>query len=172
MILYLRVLIGFGVLSLGRQLFWLFVGGIGFMAGIELANRVVASQSAAGTMIIALVCGFVGALLALLMQRLAVGAAGFFGGGIILLNLVRSLPLEINSELVPFLLGGILGAICTLFLFDWALIFLSVVTGAAFVVQSLNLGQPQTAITFGVLALFGAAVQSRQLMRQRPNSSR
>lgn len=172
MILYLRVLIGLGVLSLGRQLFWLFVGGIGFMAGIELANRVVVSQSDAATLLIALATGMIGALLALLMQRLAIGAAGFFGGSLILMNLVRSLPLEVSSDLLPFLLGGIIGALCTMFLFDWALIFLSVAAGAAFVVQSLSLERPQAYITFGLLALFGAALQSRQLMRQRAKSSR
>ena len=33
-----RIIVGLGMLTLGRQLFWLFVGGVGFLFGINLAT--------------------------------------------------------------------------------------------------------------------------------------
>jgi hypothetical protein len=40
MVSLFTALVGIGLLLAGRKIFWLFVGGIGFLIGIELARRI------------------------------------------------------------------------------------------------------------------------------------
>jgi hypothetical protein len=160
----LAIAVGLALAFFGRQLFWLFVGGIGFAAGMSFASGVVEGQSDWVTLLIAIAAGIVGALLAIFLQRFAIGLGGFVAGGYATLNLL-SRSGEGQWGWIAFILGGILGALLVIFLFDWALIFLSSVTGALLVADSLKL-EPQTAwITFLGLTVAGIAVQATQMRR-------
>src|SRR5579871_5567358 len=75
------LLVGVAILLLGRKLFWLFVGAIGFALGAELAPQIIHQPAPTVTLIIAFFLGFLGALFAILIQKLAVGVAGFVAGG-------------------------------------------------------------------------------------------
>src|SRR3989475_8542915 len=74
-------LIGVVILLFGRKLFWLCVAAVGFAAGVELAPHLVQEPSPVLALTVALVLGFVGALLALFLQKIAIAIAGFFAGG-------------------------------------------------------------------------------------------
>src|SRR4029079_7071421 len=74
-------LIGVVVLFFGRKLFWLCVAAVGFAAGVELAPHLVSQPSPLLALTFALVLGFLGALLAMFLQKLAVAMVGFLGGG-------------------------------------------------------------------------------------------
>jgi hypothetical protein len=166
MVTFLRIVVGLGVLALGRQLFWLFVGGVGFVFGINLATRMLEGQSDQAILIIALIIGVIGAVFALFLQRLAVGIAGFLGGSVIAINLLNVFNLDLGSTLVPFILGGIIGLILVSVLFDWALIVISSFTGATFIVQSLNPDQGLSITLLLILLIFGIVVQASQMRRE------
>ena len=74
-------LIGAVVLLFGRKLFWLCVAAIGFAAGVELAPHLVHEPSALLSLTIALLLGIIGALLAVFLQKIAIGVLGFLAGG-------------------------------------------------------------------------------------------
>src|ERR1044071_6572953 len=74
-------LIGVVILLFGRKLFWLCVAAVGFAAGVEIAPHLVQHPSPMLALTFALVLGFVGALLAMFLQKIAVGIAGFVAGG-------------------------------------------------------------------------------------------
>src|SRR3954471_19197593 len=74
-------LLGAVILFFGRKLFWLCVAAVGFAAGVELAPHLVQQPSPLLALTLALVLGFIGALLALFVQKIAVGIAGFISGG-------------------------------------------------------------------------------------------
>jgi hypothetical protein len=163
----IQILIGLGVLTLGRQLFWLFVGGIGFMLGLTLASRFFPDQSDTLALIIALIIGLIGAVLAILLQRVAVGVAGFIAGGLIVVSVLGALGLEVGDIVwLPFLIGGIIGAILVIFLFDVALIGLSSLAGAALIVQTLDLDPLIGLALFVVLCIVGIGVQAYMLQRE------
>jgi hypothetical protein len=136
----LKILVGIAVLALGRKLFWLFVGGVGFVSGAFLAARILSEQPAWVTLVIALGAGVLGALLALFIQRLAVGLAAFLAGGYVAANV---LALGNWSPEVPawllYVVGGILGSVLVGVLFDWALIVVSCLVGSMVIVQSVRL---------------------------------
>jgi MFS family permease len=159
------IVVGAALLFLGRRLFWLFVGGVGFVAGMMLASVFLEGQSEMMALLIALVVGLIGALLAIFLQKLAVGIGGFFAGAYILFNLAWRFDQE-QYAWVAFILGGILGALLVLALFDWALILLSSLTGATAIARVLPLEPAITLILFVVLVVAGIATQAAQLRRK------
>jgi hypothetical protein len=167
-----RVLIGLLVLFLGRQLFWLFVAAAGFLVGINVAGNLFEGASPWIILLIGLVAGLIGALLAVALQGLAVAGAGFVAGAYGLVLLLNSLDVD-AGRLTPvaFILGGILGALLVLALFDVALIVLSSLAGSTMIIQATSFEPPWPAILFFLLLIIGIGVQY-SLMRRYPESTR
>ena len=161
-------LVGVVILLFGRKLFWLCVAAIGFAAGVELAPHLVQQPSPLLELTFAFVLGFVGALLALFLQKIAIGIAGFLAGGKLGLALAAAF-LGNAAELywVTFIIGGIVGAIALLLLFDWALIFLSAIVGAYLIQGVTNLPPAGSTILFLALVVVGVLVQAGALRRSR-----
>src|SRR5438876_5580719 len=127
----LSVLIGAVILFFGRKLFWLCVAAVGFAAGVEVAPHLVHDPSAILSLSVALVFGFIGALLALFLQKVAIAVAGFLAGGKLATAIAAAFFVASAGYFgIIFLVGGILGALLLLTLFDWALIIVSSIVGA------------------------------------------
>lgn len=168
----LRIVVGAVVLILGRKLFWLFVGGVGFVLGAALADRFIQGQPDWLIVVIALGIGLLGALLAVFVQRVAIGIAGFIGGGYIAVNLLNMVGWEAGRlAWIPFVIGGIIGVVLVAALFEWALIILSSFTGASLIVEATHFGSRITALLFVVLLILGIAIQGG-LMRGRGRRSK
>jgi hypothetical protein len=164
-----KVLVGILLLVLGRQLFWLFVGGIGFVAAIDLVSRWASAWPVWLTLIVALAAGVVGALLAVFLQEFAVGVAGFLAGGYVVLALLRLLNLQTPGiSWLLALVGAIIGLVFALAVFEWALILLSSLSGAAMIAQTLSaqilsLNRPLTLLVFIVALVFGIVIQAKSM---------
>ncbi len=166
-VMWLRILAGIGLLVLGRKLFWLFVGLIGFMWGIHAARTFFPGQPEWIVIAIALMAGVLGALIAVFLQWLAVGLAGFLAGGYIAVRLLHVAGLTTgNLYWIIFLIGGIIGLILIIVLFGWALIILSSLVGAGLITESIPLAHSGALILFFILAIAGILIQSR-LIRAR-----
>jgi hypothetical protein len=171
MLTALQVVVGLLLLALGKRLFWLFVAGVGFVATLGLAARLLQPQSELTLFLMAVGAGFVGALLAIFAQKLAIGLAGFLAGGYLAIGLLGLLGVDLGPQWwQPFLIGGILGALISFPLFDWALIVLSALTGAVLIVQALELGSGVGLAVTVAATLVGVAIQSGAF-RRRPTSS-
>jgi hypothetical protein len=158
--------IGVIVLFFGRRLFWLAVAAVGFAAGFEIAPRLFHEPTPLLMFTIALVLGFIGALLAVFLQKVAVAIAGFLAGGKLATALAAAFFLEhAHYFAITFLVGGILGALLLLMLFDWALIFLSAIVGAHLIQRTIVLPPSGQTILFIVLAALGVLVQASMLRR-------
>jgi len=161
-----RIVSGLLLLFLGRRLFWLFVGLLGFISGMTFAARLFSGQPGWLLLVIALVCGLIGIYLALFLQQLAIAIAGFLAGAFFATTMMEAVSWSV-APLIPALIGGVIGAILLLVLFDWGLIFLSSVTGAILIARSLPLEQPFAALAFFVLLLVGIIFQARLLQPAR-----
>ena len=157
----ISALLGASLLVLGRKIFWLLVGAIGFGVGLQLTERLWPGPGAPG-LLFGLLVGVVFALLAIFLQSVAIGVAGFFGGGYILLGLARLVGFE-QGPLAwgAFILGGILGAILVGALFNWSLILLSSMVGASMIVNALDPARGMAAILLIGLTILGIVIQSR-----------
>ena len=162
------VLIGVVVLFFGRKLFWLCVAAIGFAAGVELAPRLVQEPSVLLSLTIALLLGIIGALLALFLQKIAIAVLGFLAGGKLAGAIAAAFFVHYaQHSAIIFVIGGIIGAILLLVLFDWALIVVSSLIGAHLIVYQSTIALPQSGsiILFIGLAVVGILVQAASLRR-------
>jgi hypothetical protein len=173
MLTLVRVVVGLLLLALGKRLFWLFVAAVGFVATLAVATEFFQPQSELTLFVIAVVAGFVGALLAVFAQKLAVGIAGFLAGGYLAIGLLGLFGVELGPQWwQPFVFGGILGALISYPLFDWALIVLSASTGAVLIVQALEIGTDLALPLTVLAALVGVTVQAgvfRRRTRPKPD---
>lgn len=129
------------LLLFGRRLFWLFCAVIGFLLGTMLAPLVVPGASETLVLGAGLVFAVLGAGLGSVVRGLATAIAGFAGGVLAIQQLMNYMGVSAASIGVPnwvlLIVGGVIGILVLGALFDWALIFLSAITGAGFVVQGL-----------------------------------
>jgi hypothetical protein len=160
--------IGLGLILLvsGRKLFWLCVAVVGFLLGMELSSVILADQPRWLMLVIALGAGLLGALLAVLAQRLAFALAGFYAGAYLALIAAHALGTGANSPVV-FLVGGLIGALLAALMMDWAIIVLSCLAGAGAIVDAAGLGQPIGALVLVALVAAGIVVQTRFTARSR-----
>lgn len=162
-----NAILGIALLVLGRKLFWLFVGAVGFVTGLQLA-ALFSQSSEALAVIIGLVIGLIFALLAILLQRIAIAIAGFLAGGYVVTVLAGMLGMDAGAFVwITFLIGGIIGVILVSLLFDWALITLSSLAGAALVVQAFFPRGGAGGPIFFVLLIAGVVIQGFILRRER-----
>jgi hypothetical protein len=167
------VLVGIAVLLLGRRLFWLFVGAVGFVLGLNLAFQLLTDQPEWLVVVAALVVGLIGAILAIFAQKVAVIIAGFIIGGSGLLWVLQLLGLDPGGwALVVFAVGAIIGAIVIASLFEAALIALSSLTGAALITQVINqafqFNALVVALIFVALLAVGIIVQAQMWDERSP----
>lgn len=175
MSLAFNAIFGLAALLAGRQLFWVFIAAAGFVLGFNVAGRWLTAQPQWLLMVIGIVLGLLGALLAVVAQRLAVAVAGFVAGGYLLLTFADVVRLGSGSglELLLFVVGGLLGALLLSTLLDPALIVLSAAFGAALLTRPgatlLDLGRGPAVLLYALLFVVGIAVQWAAL---RPSSGR
>jgi hypothetical protein len=159
----ISILFGVGLLFFGRRAFWLFVAGAGFVAGLSLTNRLFEGPDWVGVTV-GLVIGLLAALLAIAVQRFAIGMAGFLVGGYIALQVLPALNLEGGwATVLAFIVGGVIGIIMVGMFLGWALISLSSLAGAALIVNALNLDSGLDILIFIILVVVGVVFQARDL---------
>ena len=167
-----NIILGLVLLTLGRKIFWLFVGCVGFVAGFTYAQEFFSVQSEFVILVIGIIAGIVAALLAIFLQKVAVALAGFIGGGYTTIHIMGMLGLETGQYVwLPYLIGGIIGAILLFVIFDWALILLSSLIGAGFIVEGTGFNPWLENLLYLVLIIFGLIFQA-SLLRKEPEKNR
>ena len=68
---------------------------------------------------------------------------------------------------LPYIIGGIIGAVILYFVFDWALIFLSTLTGATLIVRVVAFDPWVEMTLFFALVIAGMAFQAKVLTGER-----
>ncbi len=161
----LHIMIGLLLLGLGRRLFWLFVGCVGFVAGLQMAQLYLGLHPIWMVWAIALLSGLVGALLAMFFQTLAIGLGGFAAGSTVAAYIASMMGYAAAPPII--FIGGIAGVILLFATFDWALIGLSSVAGSTLIVQSLHVTSRAEMVLSAVLIVTGIVFQATMLRRQR-----
>jgi len=171
MSLIANIILGIPLLIWGRKLFWLFVGTVGFISGFWLGQRFLVVQEEWIIIGLGIVLGLMGILFAVMVQKFAVTITGFLAGVYLMYTMMDNINLSLGPwDIFVYLAGGMLSTLLVLSLFDWALIILSSLVGAAMISQiSFDMvrfeGGPRTLI-FIVLLVIGLIVQYEQKQRE------
>jgi hypothetical protein len=157
----LRLFLGAMLMIQGRKLYWLFVGGIGFFVTLSLLDPSISGMNDQTALIISVIVAFLGALMAIFLNRLAIFVGGFLGGGYMLIVLVELFGFRLGTlNSMLFLVGGVVGALIVSSAFDGALIFYSSVLGAAMVVQASELSPLWRLVAVPLCAVVGMGLQA------------
>jgi uncharacterized membrane protein YeaQ/YmgE (transglycosylase-associated protein family) len=161
-----EILVGIVLLIFGRKLFWLFVAAMGFIVGTEIATSLFEHQPGL-ILISALVLGLVGAIVALFLQKVAVGIGGFLAAGYFVMTVLSAWALQAPERAwISFLVGGVIGAVLMIYIFDWALIIFSSISGTHLIIHSFQMNQAMASALFVALVVVGILVQARLLARK------
>ncbi|HEY0782879.1 MAG TPA: DUF4203 domain-containing protein [Thermoanaerobaculia bacterium] len=162
------LVVGALLLFLGRRLFWLFVGVAGFLAVYSWSFAALSHQPESVRLLLAVLAGVVGILLAVFLQKVGVALAGFVVGAGLAASLLGVNPAHLagGSAILVFL-AGVVAAVLSVWLFDYALIFFSSLAGASLIVEALLPSSPLRPLAFIVLAIVGIVVQAGLNRRQR-----
>ena len=159
---------GVALLTMGRRLFWFFVGVAGFIFGFDIVRLLLPREPHKEVLIIALVIGLICALMAVALQKIAIAAGGFLAGGYLLTRILNAFGMAAHQPYwVLFIAGGIIGAFLMVLAFGFALIVLSSLLGADLVLQALGLGGKVFTVLFVLLSVLGFAFQYG-LIRPKP----
>lgn len=172
MLNFINAILGGALLIAGRKLFWLFVSVIGFIIGVQVATRLFHGSELI-TLLVGLGLGVIFAILAVFAETLAIGIAGFLGGGYILLSLAGLFGLDRGPVAwIIFSVGGVIGAALIASLFDWALIIISSLAGSSMIINAFQFGRLMAAVMFVVLLFIGIAVQASTLSAEKRGERR
>src|SRR5262245_35898495 len=123
MVPLVRIVVGLALLLLGRRLYWLFVAGIGFLTGVELAPRVFPGRPEWVFLVAAVALALVGTVVAIVAQKFVIALVGFLAGGAIGVLLLRTLGVNGNAlAWLVYVTAGFVGILLVLVLFEWGLI--------------------------------------------------
>jgi hypothetical protein len=158
------------LLTLGHRLFWLSVGLVGFFSVYSLSLEAFHGISPGLRLGLAVFAGLVGIVLAIFLQKVGIGLAGFFVGawaaaGFLHLNL-HATPLPLGP-LVVVVAAGILAALLAYWLFDFGLIVVSSIAGGGLIAGGLGLAGQTRMLAILVLALVGIAIQAGWTRRRK-----
>ena len=164
-----RLFLGIALLVMGRRLFWLFLGGVGFVSGFDFAERMIHGQSHSVILLIALFAGALGAMVAIFLQKFAVVAGGFVAGGYLLVELLKILGVRTGDyHWLLFIAGGLVGAVLMSVVFGWTLIILSSLIGAILISQTFHFGEQLSEFLLICLVLAGIVIQSGLIREKAP----
>jgi hypothetical protein len=168
MIPALKMVAGATVLFFGRKLYWFTIAAVGFFATLELTTRLLQEQTPWLAILVALVVAGVGAALAVTIQRLAIGLAGFLLGGFLLLQVPPLFDIQLNGwNWLVFVLGGLLGMGLVSALFEWMLIILSALIGSTLISQSSLIPDGKRLVVFLLALVLGLSIQSYMRMKEK-----
>ena len=160
------LIIGVVILFFGRKLFWLCVAAVGFAVGVEVAPLLVNEPSSLLALVIAIVFGVLGALLALFLQKIAIAVLGFLAGGKLATAIAAAFFVHYAQySTLIFVIGGVIGAILLLAVFGWALIIVSSFIGAHLIESAIVLPPTGSTLVFIGLAILGMCVQAASFRR-------
>lgn len=160
--------LGLVLLLFGRRLFWLVIGAVGFWAGLSFAEAYLGPDAGNWRWLAALGLGALGALVAVFLQRLAIGV-----GGALIAAYSAHWYLALSGEPLSTLqwavvaLAGLAGLLVARLVADLALIALSVLAGATLVLEGIDAEPSMSRWIFVGLLVLGAWVQSASLRRSR-----
>lgn len=162
----INLLLGSALLVAGRKLFWLFVAVLGFIIGLQVTQNFFNGPEFV-SLIVAVIVGIIFALLAIFVEWIAIGVAGFLAGGFVLGTLANMLGVSGGAVYwTVYIVGGILGVALVMLLFDWALIALTSLVGASLIVQSWPTAPVGGGVLFILLFILGLIIQGSVLLRE------
>ena len=163
--LIIRGVIGGVLLFLGHELNFLFAGAMAALLSFRLTSLLPATLPSWADYAFIIGMGVIAAAAVLINERPGYFISGFLAGGFLLVEYYA--PNSLTVPWLPFLIGGVIGALVLGVFTDWALILVTAFIGASYLMNLFVL-QPMLEILVGAgLFIVGALTQVIIMQQQR-----
>lgn len=155
--LIVRGVIGGILLFLGHELNFLFAGAMAALLGFRLTPLLPPQWPGWADYVFMIGLGVIAAVAVLLNERVGYFISGFLAGGYFLVEYYA--PNVLTVPLLPFIVGGVIGALVLGVFTEWALILVTALIGAYYLMNLFVL-DPMLEILIGsALFIVGALTQ-------------
>jgi hypothetical protein len=155
--LVIRGVIGAIILFLGRELNFLFAGGMAALVAFRLTPKLPASLPGWADYALVIAFALIAAILVLANESAGYFISGFFAGGYALMEYFA--PGVLTFPFIPFLVGSVIGALIIGIFTEWALIVISSLIGAIYATTLFRLSQTAETLVAGGLFVIGSLTQ-------------
>jgi hypothetical protein len=153
----LRAVIGGILLFLGRELNFLFAAAMAALLGLRLTPLLPLSWPDWGQYAFMAGLAIVAAVLVIVRERAGYFITGFLVGSYFLVEYYE--PGVLTLPVLPFLVGGVIGAVMIGLFTEWALMLVSCLVGAYFVTGMFTLSPTAEILIGSGLFIVGALTQ-------------
>jgi len=168
-----QIVVSLALLFAGRRVFWFVVAVLGFYAGMQATPMFIEAPSQSTLIAISLGCGLFMAVVAFVVQKLAIGIAGFLVGGYGAFLGMSRLGIHLGTfNWIPIVGVGILGVVLSSLVFEWALIVISSIAGAYLLMMMLDVSESIRSLLFVLLAVAGFLIQAKDKSKKKPASKK
>ena len=155
--LIVRGIIGGILLFLGRELNFIFAGAMAGLLAYRLTPLLPSTWPSWSDAAFMITLGLIAAILVLLNERAGYFLSGFLAGGFFLVEYYA--PNVLTVPLLPFIVGGVIGALILGLLTEWALILVSAAIGASYILNLFVLDPTAEILVGAGLFIIGALTQ-------------
>lgn len=152
-----RGVIGVIILFLGRELNFLFAGGMATFIAFRLTPKLPSAWPAWADYAFIIGLALLAAVIVIVNERAGYFLSGFLAGGYALIEYFE--PGVLTLPLLPFMIGGVIGSLIIGLLTEWALIIVSSLIGAIYATTLLQLNPTAETLVAGGLFVIGALTQ-------------
>lgn len=155
--LIVRGIIGGILLFLGRELNFIFAAAMAGLIGFRLTPLLPHQWPAWSDAAFMITLAVIAATLVLLNERAGYFVSGFLAGGFFLVEYYA--PNSLTLPLLPFIIGGVIGALILGLLTEWALILVSSAIGASYILNLFAIDPTAEILVGAGLFIVGALTQ-------------
>ena len=155
--LIVRGIIGGIILFMGRELNFLFAGGMAALIGFRLTPKLPPAWPGWSDYAFIVGLAVVAAAAVIANERAGYFISGFLAGGFVLVEYYE--PGALTLPLVPFIVGGVIGALIIGVFTEWALIVVTSLIGAIYATTLFRLTPTAEILVAGGLFVIGALAQ-------------
>ena len=152
-----RAVLGAVLLFLGRELNFLFAGGMAALIAIELTPLLPPEWPAWSDPAFILGLGVLAGAIPVINERAGYFLSGFLSGGYYLAEYYAAGVLFI--PLLPFVVGGVIGSLIMGIFTEWALMVVSCLVGALYITDLFRLSPTARTLIQAGLFIIGALTQ-------------
>jgi uncharacterized membrane protein len=167
--LIIRGIIGGVLLFLGRELNFLFAAAMALFLGFRIAPRLPATWPSWADWAFVITLALIAMIIALINERIGYFLSGFLAGAFFLVEYYA--PGASTLPVLPFVIGGVIGSLILGLLTEWAMILVSSIIGAAYVLNLFRMDPTAEILVGAGLFIIGALTQVI-LMQSQKHSDR
>ena len=145
------------LLFLGHELNFLFAGGFAVLIGFRLTPLLPAEWPGWSYYAFLVALALIAAAIPMINERAGYFLSGFLAGGYFLIEYYA--PNVLTVPLLPFIVGGVIGALIIGVFTEWALVVVSCLAGAYYVTDLFTLSPTAETLLRGGLFIIGALTQ-------------